>query len=188
MNKKQLLKYTPTLFAVLLLAVALPSVLSESEYGYQGTFTLIHADSEGNILSIHTQTNLVNNEGMECIGDLLFNGTAVCTSEAVFQYLAVGLTNTAPADGDTALASESGGCARVQDATPDINTGSTGIRTVTLTSVFSGGSCESETYVETGIFDASSSGNMLARAIFTGITLSSGDTLTINYSIVLNNA
>ncbi len=182
---------TPILFALLFVSlnesISLEAnVMADPSFG--GLFTITHADANGNIISVQKVHNLVTNEGLECFGDLIFEGTAVCVSENTFSYLAVGTTATAPADSQTALIAESGGCARVQDGTVALDTSTTGQREATVSSVFSGGSCEAESYVETGIFDASSSGNMLARATFSSINLGVGETLTINYEIVINNA
>lgn len=153
----------------------------------KGHFTFTHADQDGNILQTYQTDNLVVNEGMECVSDFVF-GTTECTGEAVFQYLSVGTGTTGTVDADTALGAESGTCARVQDATPSINTAVTGQRTITISSVFSGANCEGEAYGETAVQDAGTSGNMLARALISPtITLGTGDTLTIDYDIVINN-
>lgn len=153
----------------------------------QGHYTFTHRDGEGNVLQTFQSDNLVVNEGMECVADFVF-GTTSCVAEAVFQYLAVGTGAVATVDGDTALGSESGTCARVQDATPVINTAVTGERKVTISSIFSGASCEGEAYAETGLFDAGSSGNLLARTLISpAITLGTSDTLTVDYTITINN-
>lgn len=189
MNKQNKLIYgTPLLLAAIFLVAVSPITFDDvptEQFG--GMFTIIHADANGNVLSVQKVHNLVTNEGMECMGDLIFNGTAVCTTEQEMSYIALGTNAAAPADGDTALGTEAG-CARVQDGTVALNTGVTGQRTATVSSQFSGGSCEAIAFVETGIFDASSTGNMLARATFGSITLGVGETLTINYDIVINNA
>jgi len=184
------------LFAVMLVAVIAPNFASSELISSDGVrddtllkghFTFTVADKDGNILRIQETDNLVVNEGMECVSDFVF-GTTSCTAEAVFQYLSVGTGTTGTVNADTALGAESGTCARVQDATPSINTAVTGQRTITLSSVFSGANCEGEAYGETAVHDASSSGNMLARALISPtITLGTGDTLTIDYDIVINN-
>ncbi len=183
-----------SVFAILLFVGISPVAVDDfSSTGYndgsvlKGTFTFTHADSNGNVIAIIQTDNLVVNEGMECVADHVF-GTTSCVSEALFQNLAVGLGTTAPADAQTALVTESGTCARVVDATPAINTATTGQRAVTVESLFSGSSCEAEAYAETGLFDASSAGNMIARSLISpAITLGVGDTLTISYTITLNN-
>lgn len=153
----------------------------------KGHFTLTHADADGNIIAVIQTDNLVNNEGMECTADLLF-GTTECVSEAFQQFLGVGTGAVAPADADTTLGTESGTCSRVQDSSPAVNTATTGQRAITVSSLFSGATCEGQAFAETGLFDSSSTGNMLARSLISpAITLGSGDTLTIDYTVTLNN-
>jgi len=183
-----------SIFAVLLLVGISPIATDTFETtGYndgsilKGYFTFTHSDADGNVISVIQTDNLVLNEGMECVADHVF-GTTSCVAEAVFQFLALGTGTVAPVDGDTALGTESGTCARVQDATPAIDTSTTGQRAVTVTSLFSGGTCEAQAFGETGIFDASSSGNLLARSLISPtITLGVGDTLNIDYTITINN-
>jgi len=155
----------------------------------KGVFTITVRDGDGNILSIQQMPNLVPNEGLECTADLMF-GTTSCTAEAFFQYIAIGTGAVAPADGDTTLGAESGTCARVLDATPTLTSPSSGVRRIALSAVFSGATCEAQTFAETGVFDALTSGNMLARTLLSStVTLPSGtgSTLTINYEVNLNN-
>ena len=191
-NKKIVMGVTPAIFAVLFAVSFVPAdTFGGSTYSddaqFGGVFTFTHRDADGNVIQTFQQHNLVVNEGMECVSDFVF-GTTSCTGEAVFQYLAVGTGATAVADAQTALITESGTCARVQDATPAIDTGTTGQRTITISSVFSGANCEGASFAETGLFDAATTGNMLARALISPtINLGSGDTLQIDYDIVINN-
>ncbi len=183
-----------SIFAVILLIGISPVATDNFETtGYsdgtilKGHFTFTHADPNGNIIQVIQTDNLVVNEGMECTADLVF-GTTSCVAEAVFQFLALGTGTVAPVDANLALGTESGTCARVQDATPAIDVSVTGQRAVTVSSLFSGGTCEAQAFGETGLFDASSTGNMLARSLITPtITLGVGDTLTIDYTITINN-
>lgn len=162
-------------------------ILAEDAPQFKGIITMVHADKDGYVLSYQQMENLIPNEGLECTADLLF-GTTSCVGEAFFQFIALGTSAIAPADGDLALGAESGTCARVQDATPTLTLPASGVRAITLTSVFTGGTCEGQTFAETGVFDALTTGNMLARTLLsTTVTLTAGDTLTINYEVRLNN-
>ena len=195
-------------FAVLLVVSVAPNLMVDDSINvsaisdtkaFAGQFTITHFndvnengiyDAEDVLLSPQEVVdNLVTNEGMECVGDLIFNGTASCVGEIIFSYISVGTGGTAPADANVALQTESAGCLRVGDSAIAVNTGTTGQRTYTISSTFTGASCEGEAYVETGVFDTSvlANGNMLARATFASITLSSGDSLQIDYDIVINN-
>jgi len=183
-----------SIFAVLLLVGISPVATDTLETtGYndgsvlKGYFTFTQSDADGNVITIIQTDNLVVNEGMECVADLTF-GTTSCVSEAFFQFLAVGTGTTAPVDGNLALETESGTCSRVQDASPAINTATTGQRAITVSSLFSGGTCEAQAFGETGLLDAGSGGNLLARSLISPtITLGVGDTLTIDYTITINN-
>jgi len=181
-------------FAILILVAVSPIATDTFQTtGYndgsvlKGYFTFTHADVDGNVIAIIQTDNLVLNEGMECVADLTF-GTVSCVGEAFFQFLGVGTGTTAPVDGNLALETESGTCSRVQDASPAINTAITGQRAITVSSLFAGGTCEAQAFGETGLFDASTTGNLLARSLISPtITLGVGDTLTIDYTITVNN-
>lgn len=155
-----------------------------------GWFTVVHADAFGAVKSVQEVDNLVVNEGLECMGDSMFGATE-CVGETLggFNYISVGTGAVAPVDTDTALGAESGTCARVQDASPSMNTVTDGERLITLSSVFTGASCNGEVYAEVGLHDASSAGNMYATALLPNpIELFvPADTLTVTYSIQFNN-
>jgi len=163
------------------------TIFGSDKIEVHGVYTVIHKDKDGYIKSYQQMENLIPNEGLECTADLVF-GTTGCTGEAFFQFIALGTSGTAPADGDTALGSESGTCARVQDATPTLGLPASGQRSITLTSLFTGATCEGQAFTETGVFDALTTGNMIARTLLsTTVTLTSGDSLTINYEVNLFN-
>lgn len=181
------------IFAVLFVVGFVPlNDLGSSAYSddsqFGGVFTFTQRDAEGNIVQQFQQHNEVTNEGMECVSDFIF-GTTSCTGEAVFTYIALGTGATAVDETNTALVTEVGACTRLQDATPAIDTATTNQRTTTISVTFSGASCEGSAFAEVGVFDAVTTGNMLARALISPtINLGSGDTLQIDYDIVLNNS
>ena len=181
------------IFAVLLVVTLSPTTGfdltgTSDVQKFGGDFTFTHRDSDGNIIEKFTVPNEVTNEGMECASDFLF-GTTSCTGEAVFTYVALGTSTAAVDETHTALTTEVGACTRLQDATPAIDTATTNQRTTTVSVTFSGASCEGSAFAEVGLFDAVTTGNMLARALISPpITLGSGDTLQIDYDIVLNNS
>jgi hypothetical protein len=155
---------------------------------FGGEFTFTHRDSAGNIIEQFTVENEVTNEGMECVADLIFF-TTDCTGETDFAWIALGTSNAAVDETDTALTTEVGGCTRLEDATIALDTGTTNQRTATVSVTFSGAGCEGSAFAEVGLFDAVTTGNMLARALISPtINLGSGDTLQIDYDIVLNNS
>lgn len=153
-----------------------------------GFFEVTHQNWKGETLSQQRVDNLVPNEGLECISDHIF-GTTECVGEATFNYVGIGTGVIAPVDSDTALGAESGTCARVQDATPSMNTATTGERLTTFQVVFTGASCTGEVYGEVGVFDALSSGNMVATALLPNTVqlFNASDTLTVSYNILNQN-
>lgn len=177
-------------FAFLPIADSVPNAElfgSDELIEIHGVYTVIHKDKDGFVLSYQQFENLIPNEGLECASDLIF-GTTVCVGEAFYQHIGIGTSAVAPADGDLTLGAESGTCARVQDATPTSGSPSSGVRTIALQAIFSGGTCEGQTFTEVGLFDASTSGNMISRTLLSSsVTLTVGSTLTVNYQVNLNN-
>ena len=166
--------------------------ISEAETGTTftigGDFTFTQRDSQGTIIEQFSVPNEVTNEGMECVADLVFT-TTDCTTELDFQWIALGTNAAAVDETDTTLTTEVGGCTRLEDSTVALATGVTNQRTATISVTFSGASCEGSAFAEVGLFDAVTTGNMLARAIISPtINLGSGDTLQIDYDIVIANS
>ena len=185
------------LFSILFLIATFPpidsfqtssiAIFGSDKIEVQGVITMIHKDKDGNVLSYQQFENLIPNEGLECVSDLVF-GTTVCVGEAFYQFIGIGTSAVSPADADLTLGAESGTCARVQDSTPTSGSPSSGVRTIALQAIFSGGTCEGQTFTEVGLFDASTSGNMISRTLLSSsVTLTVGSTLTVNYQVNLNN-
>lgn len=128
----------------------------------------------GAILSDKTISNLITTAGRAASAKRL-GGLA---STAAWGYIAIGTGSTAAAIGDTALGAEitTGGGGRTA-ATVSTVTSDTTDDTLKLevTFTFSG----SFVVAETGVFNASSSGSMLNRALIGPYTVISGDELTV---------
>ena len=180
------------IFAILLVVGFSPAIGLDTQsetFSIGGEFTFTQRDSEGVIVEQFTVQNEVTNEGMECVADLVFASTASCTGETDFSWIALGTGVVAVDETDTALGTEVGGCTRLEDTAVALDTGTTNQRTATVSVTFSGASCEGSTFGEVGLFDAVTTGNMLARALVSPtINLGAGDTLQIDYDIVLNNS
>jgi len=157
-------------------------------YKVGGYFTATLENWKGEVLYDETFGNLVPNEGLECISDHVF-GTTECVGEATFNYIGIGTGVIVPIDSDTALGNESGTCARVQDATPSMNTATTGERLTTFSVTFTGANCISEVYGEVGLFDQLTVGNMVATALLPNTVqlFNASDTLTVTYNIQNEN-
>ena len=192
-NSKILASSIPiSLFAIILVVGFAPIAdldsTGNSTFSLAGDFTITQRDSSGTIIEQFTVSNEVTNEGMECVADLVFI-TTDCTGETDFAWVALGTGSAAVDETDTTLGTEVGGCTRLEDATITLDTSTTNQRTAEISVTFSGASCEGSTFAEVGLFDAVTTGNMLARALVSPtINLGAGDTLQIDYDIVLNNS
>lgn len=123
--------------------------------------------------------NLITSVGKAAIAGLVGNTGGI----TAFTYLAVGTSNTAPAIGQTALVGEltTLGFAR---AAATVSRTTTTVTNDTLQLVYTWTASGTATIEEVGIFNASSSGVMLGRALTTSKALISGDTLQITYQVI----
>lgn len=123
--------------------------------------------------------NLIVNAGKAEIANLVGN----VSSPTAFTYIAVGTSTTAVAAGQTALQAEisTNGLSRAA-ATVSRTTTTTTNDTLTLVKAFT--VTGSSTVEEIGVFNASSSGTMLGRALTTSKSVANGDQLTCTYNII----
>lgn len=122
-------------------------------------------------------SNLVTNVGKALAAGLLTGGIT-----DFFDYIAVGTGSTAAALTDTALETEisDSGLARAASTNSRVTTDVTN-DTAQFVKAYSVSGTKAVT--ESGVFDASSSGNLLARQVFSAINVINGDTLTITWKI-----
>ena len=144
----------------------------------QGVFTLVVRDKEGKIKEERVIKNLVTNAGHAGYASRA-NGSG---AEAVFTYLAVGTGTNAAAVGDTTLQTEitDSGLARA-NATASRVTGSVTNDTARLTYTWSVSGTKAVT--EIGILNASSSGTLATRSVFSAVNVVNGDSLTATYDV-----
>jgi len=126
---------------------------------------------DGTVFDVREVHNLVVNAGLEWVKAQIHDAA---DGTDVMEYTAVGDDNTAPAVGQTALISQLS--TRTQGT---YASGATGVCTITGLHTATG----SWAVVEAGLFDASTSGTMLARVIFSTINLSTSDELTVEWTI-----
>lgn len=131
----------------------------------------------GKVVDSWKVDNLVVNAGLAQLA--LLAGDATATP---FTYIAVGTSTTATAGSQTALSAEitDSGLARVAGTVSRITTTVTN-DTYKITTTFSVSG--TKTVEEVGIFNASSSGTMLSRALTTSKALASGDEFTVTYTL-----
>jgi len=128
-------------------------------------------DSVGNLKDIRNVNNLVVAVGKDVIASRLVGNTIALPS-----HMAVGSSNTAAATSQTALGAELGRVAldsstRTSNTIAYVATFTTGTGTGSLT--------------EAGILNASSSGNMLCRTVFSTVTKAAGDTVVITWNVTI---
>jgi len=126
--------------------------------------------------------NIITNVGLACMVRLIFAGL----TEDKFGYLAIGSGTTSESATDTALEYEvARKSASVSQTTTTITDD-----TALLEATFSkdDGLSGSMNISETGIFNASSGGDMLARKVFSAVPVDwdAGDTLTIRYYVQMS--
>ena len=160
-------------------------------------------DSEGNLIAYRETDNEVVDRGEQCVLKMLFGaagpaaaGTTVCTGATTspWSVIAIGTDNTATTgDAQVGLLNETstvGGLTRGYATTQTWQNGSGSTATqITLSKTFTN-SGSSHTIVESGLFnstDASTDSGMLARQVFSGVTLANGDSITVTWTFSVGN-
>ena len=131
--------------------------------------------------------NIVTDAGRVVLHTFIYGKSADRTAAGLGAGMHfIGLSNdgTAPAAGDTSLASEltTDGLGRAE-GTVTLPTGSGTITQVSNQFTYTGGT--SQAVQKTALFDASSAGNMAHEIQFTQRTLFPSDSLTLTFSITL---
>lgn len=116
--------------------------------------------------------NLVVTAGKEFVASRM-----VGTAAAVMSHMAIGTTNTAAANGDTALAAEA---ARVS-----LTSGTASGAVATYVATFPAGT-GTGAIVEAGILNAGSGGTLLCRTVFSVINKGAADAMTITWTVTVS--
>jgi hypothetical protein len=119
--------------------------------------------------------DIITNVGKAQVAGLI-NGVVTTP----FKYIAIGTGTTAESATDTALVSEiARGLATCSRTTTNVtNDTAQLVYTFTFTASYA--------ITESGVFDASTEGNMLCRKTFSAINVSSGDSLQVTWKIVVS--
>lgn len=165
--------------------------------GMLGHVTLVATDANGDIKSYQQLDNLITRVGVNCLAHTLFESTEVAGGSVtcggdpgLFNVIAIGEGN-GQNDQSTGLATES----LVAGLTPDTDTsvlvvddgdgnGATAQVEVTFTS-----GAGTTSITEAGIFNNTATGTpaqMMSYRDFTSISLDSGDSLTVTWTITLD--
>ena len=154
----------------------------KEQVGLKGWFKIDHFDRYGNLIECIETPNVITVDGMNEVAELI--GTDTTSTATAFDYIAVGTGTTAAAKTQTALVTEitEKGLTRAAGTGTVVTTTDTG-DTFQLVNSFSPTSSYAVT--ESGVLNASSSGEMLCRQTFSAINVTNGDTLTITWKIAV---
>lgn len=139
-----------------------------------GTLKLVVTDENGNIKQEEEVKNLVVTVGKNFIASRMKDATATAMS-----HMEVGTGTTAAAVGDTALQTPVAS-SRVTLTSTTVTTNS-----VAYVATFPAGT-GTGALTEAGIFNASSSGTLLCRTVFSVINKGAADTLGITWTVTVN--
>jgi hypothetical protein len=143
-------------------------------FAMKGDLTITVKDAAtGTIKDQRELKNLVVTAGKGFIASRM-----AAASASVMGWIAVGTDSTAAAVGNTALGTE---VARVATT---VSGGTVSTNTVTYVSTFPAGT-GTGALVEAGIFNASSSGTLLSRTVFSVVNKGSADEMTITWVITV---
>lgn len=139
----------------------------------KGRVALVLKDKDGKVKESREIDNLVVDAGLDYIASRMEG-----TSSSVMSHMALGSGTTAAAAGDTDLESILGSREALDSTTVADNT-------VTYLSSFEAGDATGAV-TEAGIFNASTSGDMLCRTVFAVVNKQADDTLSVTWTITIS--
>ena len=137
-----------------------------------GELRITVTNPEGTITQETVVPNLVVSAGKDFIAERMKDATTTAMS-----HMAIGTDTTAAAAGDTALGTEAG---RVSLTSTTVTSNA-----VAYVATFGAGT-GTGAITEAGLFNASSSGDMLCRTVFSVINKGAADTLGITWTVTVN--
>ena len=156
---------------------------AQSQYlQFHGKVDVFLYDEHGAIKDERHLDNLIVDSGLEGVAYRIAPHDGGVTPNSPWNYIAVGTGVTPPASGDTALQLE---IARIQDPTANYIT--TSGKQVKLQVSFVPG-IGTGVISESGLFNASVGGDLLARQSFAPVVKGASDTLTVTWVITLSSA
>lgn len=131
----------------------------------------------------YKKRNLLTDAGRDKAHAQIYTNTSAGARGAGF--IAVTVNTAAPADGDTTLTGEitTGGLARADAST---KTHSAGTNSTTISHTFTASATHTAVQ-KAALFDAASTGTMYHENTFTATTLISSDTLTVTWTLTLDD-
>lgn len=143
---------------------------------FSGNVAITLKNKDGQIKEHREIKNLVVNSGLAYIISRM-----VGTAKNVMSHMAVGSSSTAAAAGDTDLGSILGSRKSLDSTTIS---GSNNEKVVYVATFAPGEGTGAVT--EAGVFNASTSGDMLCRTVFAVVNKGSDDTMTITWTITIS--
>ena len=147
----------------------------ENNLSVKGRLSVVLRDADGNVKQSQDIPNLVVSSGLAFIASRMKD-----TTDAAMSHMAVGSGTTAAAAGNTALGTQIGSRVSLTSTTVTANA-------VAYVATFAAGT-GTGAITEAGIFNASTSGTMLCRTVFSVVNKGADDTLQITWTITLNAA
>lgn len=147
----------------------------EENMSVKGRLSVVLRDALGNVKETYEIPNLVVNTGLAYIASRMKD-----TTEAAMSHMGVGSGTTAAAGGNTALETQIGSRVALTSTTVTAN------ETVYVATF--GAGVGTGAITEAGIFNASTSGTMLCRSVFSVVNKGADDTLQITWTITINAA
>lgn len=143
------------------------------------TITARHAD--GTVFAERKVHNLVTNAGFDLISKAVSD---TATQPAACNWIAVTNTAITPGAGDTTLSGEISTNGLGRSGAQGTFAHTNGQQTYTVTRVFTASGTQASQ--ATGLFNASSTGTLCYEATYTQVTVNSGDTLTVTWTVTLS--
>jgi len=140
-----------------------------------GQLNIVLKDKAGNVKEQREVKNLVVNAGLAFIISRMTG-----TSKAVMSHMALGSGSTAAAASQTDLSSILGS----REALASSTISGSNDEKVVYVATFDAGDATGAV-AEAGIFNASSSGDMLCRTVFSVVNKAADDTLSVTWTITL---
>tara|TARA_Y100000758_G_scaffold285299_1_gene235312 strand:- start:276 stop:725 length:450 start_codon:yes stop_codon:yes gene_type:complete len=137
-----------------------------------GQIAIVLKDKDGNVKEERTEKNLVVTTGLNYIASRMKDASATAMT-----HMALGSGTTSAAAGQTDLVTLLGAREALDSTTVTANA-------VAYVSSFEAGDATGAV-TEAGIFNASTSGTMLCRVVFSVVNKAADDTMTVTWTITL---
>jgi len=137
-----------------------------------GQIAIVLKDKDGNVKEERTEKNLVVTTGLNYIASRMKDASATAMT-----HMALGSGTTTAAAGQTDLVTLLGAREALDSTTVTANA-------VAYVSSFEAGDATGAV-TEAGIFNASTSGTMLCRVVFSVVNKAADDTMTVTWTITL---